>query len=190
MCDSVCVSVTGALTGCACKCLPLLKCLHKGVCVFVKEQIFFNCVCVCMCVCVQVCVIRALSDVPAVELDAVGELGELVREPTLLDHALGADGHLAQRIGVRRGQQAELVDHVRHDIFGRGVLADDDVAALLVSLEHADHLVWNVCRRGERSGGEGWTDGVYWKSKTTMITSRQKKAVAKSMLQRLNEENE
>ena len=93
-------------------------------------------------------VVRAAPDAPAVELDAVCELGELVGESALLDDALWADGHLAQGVGVRRRQEAKLVHHVRHHVLRRGVFADDDVAALLVGLEHADHLVRNVWRKG------------------------------------------
>lgn len=81
---------------------------------------------------------------PAVELNAVGQLGELVGQASLLYDSLRADGHLAQGIGLWRGDEAELVDGVGDHILGRGVLADDDVAALLVGLEHADHLVRDV----------------------------------------------
>jgi len=85
---------------------------------------------------------------PAVELDAVGQLGQLVGQPALLDDLIGADRHLAQRVALWRRQQAELVYCVRHHVLGGGVFADDDVAALLVGLEHADHLVRDVWRGG------------------------------------------
>lgn len=81
---------------------------------------------------------------PAIELDPIGELGELVRQAALLDDALRADGHLAQGVGLGRRQQTKLVDSVGHHVLGRGVFADDDVAALLVGLEHPDDLVRNV----------------------------------------------
>lgn len=38
------------------------------------------------------------------------------------------------------------MDGVGHHILGCGVFADDDVAALLVSLEYPDDLVWDVWR--------------------------------------------
>lgn len=40
---------------------------------------------------------------------------------------------------------------MRDDIFGCGVFTDDDIAALLVGFEHADHLIWNVCN-GQEEG--------------------------------------
>lgn len=81
---------------------------------------------------------------PSVELNPIGKFGELVREAPLLYDALWADRHLAQGVGLGGGDEVELVDGVGHHILGGGVLADDDVAALLVSLEHPDHLVWDV----------------------------------------------
>lgn len=87
---------------------------------------------------------------PAVQLNPIGQFGELVGKPALLDDPLWADGHLAQGVGFRRRQEAELVDSVGDDVLGCCVLADDDVAALLVGLEHADNLVWDVCRDGRK----------------------------------------
>lgn len=81
---------------------------------------------------------------PAVELDSISQLGELVRQATLLDDALGADGHFTQRVVFGGCQEAEFIDGMRDHVLGSGVLTDDDVAALLVGLEHTDHLVWDV----------------------------------------------
>lgn len=81
---------------------------------------------------------------PAVELDAVGQFGELVGQSALLDDSFGTYGDLAERVCIGGGDETKLMDDVRHNVFGCGVFTDDDVAALLVGLEHADHLIWNV----------------------------------------------
>lgn len=81
---------------------------------------------------------------PAVELNAISQLGKLVRQAALLDDTLRTDGHLAQGVGLSRRQQTKLVNSVGHHVFGCGVFADDDVAALLISLKYPDHLVWDV----------------------------------------------
>lgn len=81
---------------------------------------------------------------PAVELNPISQFGELVWEAPLLYDALWTDGHLAQGVGFRGGDEAELIDGVGHHILGGGVLADDDITALLVSLEDPDHLIWDV----------------------------------------------
>lgn len=81
---------------------------------------------------------------PSVELDPVSQLGELVREAPLLDDALGADGHLAQGIGLRGSCQVELVDSMTHHLLCCSVFADDDVTALLIRFENSYHLIWNI----------------------------------------------
>lgn len=81
---------------------------------------------------------------PAIELNPIGQLGELVRQAALLYDAFRANRHLTQGEGLGRRNQAEFVDSVGDHILGRGVLADDDVAALLVGLEHSNDLVWDV----------------------------------------------
>lgn len=81
---------------------------------------------------------------PAVELNPISQLGELVRQAALLNDSLGADGHLAQGVGLGRRQQTKLVDCVGNHVLGCGVFADDDVAALLVSFEYSNDLVWDV----------------------------------------------
>lgn len=81
---------------------------------------------------------------PAVELNPICQLGELVGQASLFYDSLWADGHLAQGVRLGSREEAELVDGVSDHILGGGVLADDDVAALLVGLEHPDHLVWDV----------------------------------------------
>lgn len=81
---------------------------------------------------------------PSIELNPVSQLGELVREPPLLDDALGADGHLAQGIGLRGPCQVELVDSMTHHLLCCSVFADDDVTALLIRFENSYHLIWNI----------------------------------------------
>lgn len=99
---------------------------------------------------------------PAIELNPIGQFGELVRQAALLYDALGANRHLTQGEGLGRRNQAKFVDSVGDHILGRGVLADDDVAALLVSLEHSNDLVWDVWemkRRQEES--PQWRTDLY-----------------------------
>lgn len=108
---------------------------------------------------------------PAVKLNPIGQFGELVRQAALLYDAFRANRHLTQGEGLGRRNQAEFVDSVGDHILGRGVLADDDVAALLVGLEHSNDLVWDVWemkrRQEERralSGGLGRVGGCrIWK---------------------------
>lgn len=62
----------------------------------------------------------------------------------MFEDALGTDRHLTEGVGLRGCDKAKLIDHVTDHVLGRGVLTDDNVTALLVSLEHPDHLVWNI----------------------------------------------
>lgn len=84
---------------------------------------------------------------PAVKLNPISQFRKLVGQTTLLYYPLRAHGHLAQGVGFRRSEEAKLVDGVSDDILGRSVLADDDVAALLVGFEHPNNLVWDVLKR-------------------------------------------
>lgn len=81
---------------------------------------------------------------PAVELNPIGQFGELVGQAALFDDSLRAHRYLTQGVGLRCCDEAELIDSVGDHILGGGVLTDDDVAALLVGLEHPNHLVWDV----------------------------------------------
>lgn len=81
---------------------------------------------------------------PAIELNPISKFGELVWEAPLLYDALWTDRHLAQGVGLGGCDEAKLIDAMGYHILGGRVLADDDVTALLVSLEHPDHLVWDV----------------------------------------------
>lgn len=81
---------------------------------------------------------------PAVELNPISQFGELVGQAALFDDSLRANGYLTQGVGLRCRDEAELIDGVGDHVLGSSVLADDDVAALLVGLEHPDHLVWDV----------------------------------------------
>lgn len=87
---------------------------------------------------------------PAVQLNPISKFGELVGQPPLLDNPLWADRHLTEGVGFRCCHEAKLVDSVGDDVLGRGVFADDDVAALLVCFEHPDNLVWDVLKAEAR----------------------------------------
>lgn len=89
---------------------------------------------------------------PAIELDPIGQFGELVRQAALLYDSLWTNRYLTQRVGVGCREEAELIDSVGNHIFGSSVLTDDDVAALLVGLKHTDHLIWDVWSRKGKKG--------------------------------------
>lgn len=87
---------------------------------------------------------QLLCFLPAVKLNPVSQFGELVWQAPLFYNSLWADRYLTQGVGLGCCNEAELIDCVGDHILGCSVFADDDVAALLVSLEHPDHLVWDV----------------------------------------------
>lgn len=81
---------------------------------------------------------------PAIELNSISKFGKLVWEAPLLYDALWTDRYLAQGVGLRGRNEAELIDGVGYHILGGCVLTDDDVTALLISLKYPDHLIWDV----------------------------------------------
>ncbi len=56
---------------------------------------------------------------------------------------------------------------MRDDIFGCGVFTDDDIAALLVGLEHADHLIWDVCLCQEERDGVKHNTHIHSRAETS-----------------------
>lgn len=85
-----------------------------------------------------------MRSLPAVELNPISQFGELIRQAALLYDSLRTDRYLTQGVGLWCCDEAELVDSVGDHVLGCSVFADNDVAALLVGLEHPDHLVWYV----------------------------------------------
>lgn len=81
---------------------------------------------------------------PAIELNPISQFRELVGQAALFYDSLWANWYLTQGVGLGCGDEAELIDSVGNHILGSSVLTDDDVAALLVGLEHPNHLVWDV----------------------------------------------
>lgn len=73
---------------------------------------------------------------PRTELNPVSQFIELIRKSPLFGDALWSNGHLTQRISLGAGGQAELADCQIGRFSGRGVPIDQQVATLLIRLEH------------------------------------------------------
>lgn len=84
---------------------------------------------------------KVCQSAPRTELNPVSQFVELIRKSPLLDDALWSDGHLTQGVRLGPGGQAELPDRQVGRLSRRRVPVDQQVAALLICLEHPQHLI-------------------------------------------------